>query len=280
MLTFETMNALKRIFEFYINSSIHVALAVVSLVAITVLEFNLQLPNAYWYFVFFGTVTGYNFVKYAPIAGLHHRSLAKSLKIIQVFSFICFGALLYFSYPLSVETLIVTGFFGALTVLYAIPFAKKKSLRTIKGLKIFVVAIVWAGFTVLVPILASNTSLTGDVFITFLQRFFLVIVFTIPFEIRDLPYDDSILGTLPQKLGVLGTNTLVAVLATIAFIVEGFKKDISLLHAISLLFICLQAAFAVFFAKKEQSKYYASFWVEALPILWLVVFCLLRHFLP
>ena len=63
------MNALKRIFEFYINSSIHVALAVLSLVLITVLEFNLKLPNSYWYFVFFGTITGYNFVKYAPIAG-------------------------------------------------------------------------------------------------------------------------------------------------------------------------------------------------------------------
>ena len=279
MLIFDIMGILKRIFEFYINSSIHVALAVVSLVVITVFEFNLQVPNAYWYFVFFATITGYNFVKYAPIAGLHHRSLAKSLRIIQVFSFICFGALLYFSYHLSIKTLVATGFFGILTILYAIPFAKKKSLRTIKGLKIFIVAIVWAGFTVLVPVLASNMTFSINVCITFIQRFFLVIVFTIPFEIRDLPYDDSILKTLPQKLDILGTNTLVAALSTIAFIVEGFKKDISLLYAISLLFICLQAAFAVFFAKKEQSKYYASFWVEALPILWLAVFCLLRYFL-
>jgi len=273
------MSALKRIFEFYINSSIHVALAVVSLVVITALEFNLQLPKPYWYFIFFGTITGYNFVKYAPIAGLHHRSLAKSLKTIQIFSFICFGGLLYFSWFLSIETLIATGAFGALTVLYAIPFLKKKSLRTIKGLKIFVVAMVWTGVTVLVPVLASEEPLTVDIAITFIQRFLLVIVFIIPFEIRDLPYDDSVLGTLPQAIGVVGTNVLITVLAGVTFIVEGFKDTVFIPYAISLLFICLQASFAAFFAKKNQSKYYASFWVEGLPILWLVVFFLLRHFL-
>ncbi|PVW13319.1 hypothetical protein DDV96_13205 [Marixanthomonas spongiae] len=274
------MTALKRIFEFYINSSIHVALAVISLVAITVLEYGLQLSTAFWFFVFFGVITAYNFVKYAPIAGLHHRSLASSLKAIQVFSFICFGALVYFGLQLRLKTLLVTCFFGAMTILYAIPILKKKSLRTVKGLKIFVVAAVWAGVTVMVPFIQAEISWTADVWITFVQRFFLVIVLTIPFEIRDLPYDASMLGTLPQTLGITGTNTMVAVLAGIGFIIEGFKDELYLPYSLSLLFICLQASFAVFFAKREQSKYYASFWVEALPILWLVVFFLLHHFLP
>ncbi|RFN58701.1 UbiA prenyltransferase family protein [Marixanthomonas ophiurae] len=274
------MTALKHIFEFYINSSIHVALAVISLVAITVFEFNLELSTIFWLFVFFGTITGYNFVKYAPIAALHHRSLAKSLKTIQVFSFICFGILGYVAMQLQFKTLLITGFFGALTVLYAIPVLQNKSLRKVKGLKIFVVAAVWAGVTVLVPLVHAGHSLNADVWITFIQRFFLVIVLTLPFEIRDLPYDDSVLGTLPQTLGVTGTNTLVAVLAGISFIIEGFKNDLFIAYAISLLFICLLASFVVFFVKKEQPKYYASFWVEGLPILWLAVFFLLGHFLP
>ncbi|WP_339701624.1 hypothetical protein [uncultured Marixanthomonas sp.] len=273
------MSALKRIFDFYINSSIHVALAVVSLVVITVLEFKLQLPKSYLFFMFFGTITGYNFVKYAPIAGLHHRSLAKSLKTIQVFSFICFGILVYIATQLQFKTLLITGLFGVLTVLYAIPVLKYKNLRKVKGLKIFVVAVVWAGVTVLVPVVNANYSLTADVWITFIQRFFLVIVLTLPFEIRDLPYDDSVLGTLPQTLGMTGTNTLVTVLAGVSFIIEGFTKELYIPYSISLLFICLLSAFMVFFAKKEQSKYYASFWVEGLPIVWLAVLLLLRHFL-
>ena len=279
MLTFEKMNALKRIFEFYINSSIHVALAVLSLVLITVLEFNLKLPNSYWYFVFFGTITGYNFVKYAPIAGLHHRSLAKSLKTIQVFSFLCFGLLLYFSFQLSYKTLLFSGIFAVLTVLYAIPFLNTRSLRTVKGLKIFVVALVWAGVTVLVPLIEAEHALSTTTWITFIERFLIVVALVLPFEIRDLPYDQSVLGTLPQLLGLAATNILATGMTGIAFILEAFKDTISFPYAISLLFICLQAAFATFFANKQQSKYYASFWVEAIPILWLGVFYLLRYLL-
>ena len=84
------MKVLRRLFDFYINSSIHVALAVTSLVMVTLYEFELPLDFALVGFLFFGTITGYNFVKYAGVAGLHHRSLAKSLQAIQVFSFLCF----------------------------------------------------------------------------------------------------------------------------------------------------------------------------------------------
>ena len=273
------MSALKRIFEFYINSSIHVALAVLSLVYITVLEFDLQLPNAYWYFVFFGSITGYNFVKYAPVAGLHHRSLARSLKTIQVFSFLCFAFLVYFSFQLSFTTLLYTGIFGALTILYAIPFLKSKILRTVKGLKIFVVALVWAGVTVFIPVLASQHTLTVDTWITFTERFLIVIALILPFEIRDLPYDDSVLGTFPQLIGLVATNILVTGLTGVAFILEAFKNAISYPYAISLLLVCLLTSFATFFADKNQPKYYASFWVEGIPIVWLGTFLLLRHIL-
>ena len=57
------MQSLKRLFDFYINSSIHVALAVSSLVYITILEFHLKLDIEIILFVFFATITGYNFVK-------------------------------------------------------------------------------------------------------------------------------------------------------------------------------------------------------------------------
>ena len=276
MLTFEKMKALKSLFEFYINSSIHVALAVLALVHITVLEFDIELSKAYDFFVFFGTITGYNLVKYAPVAGLHHRSLTKSLKTIQVFSLLCFVVLVYFSFQLSLQTLLYSGLFGLLTLLYAIPVFKSKSLRTIKGLKIFVVALVWAGVTVTVPLLAAQESLSGDSWVTFIQRFFLVIALIVPFEIRDLPYDNSILGTMPQLLGVVATNVLVTGLTGIAFILEAFKDVVSYPYAISLLLICLLTACATFFADKNQPKYYASFWVEGVPILWLAVFVLLR----
>ena len=89
------MTFLKKILNFYINASIHVSLAVYSLVRVTELYFNLPYNEALDYFIFYGTITGYNFVKYADVAKLHHRSLTRNLKLIQIFSFICFGLTIF-----------------------------------------------------------------------------------------------------------------------------------------------------------------------------------------
>ena len=115
MVIFGCMKLLKRVFAFYINASIHVALAVLSLLAITVLEYHLVIPIELWLFVFLGALTGYNFVKYAKVAGLHHRSLTQSLKAIQIFSGICFVFLAFIAFKLSIQTLMITAAFGLAT---------------------------------------------------------------------------------------------------------------------------------------------------------------------
>ena len=89
------MSVLKQVFNFYINSSIHVALAVYAFTWVTLLQFGLNYNANVLYFVFFATITGYNFVKYFGIAKFHHRGLTNTLKIIQAFSFICFLLLCY-----------------------------------------------------------------------------------------------------------------------------------------------------------------------------------------
>ena len=50
---------------------------------------------------------------------------------------------------------------------------------------------------------------------------------------------ESVLGTLPQLLGLVATNILATGMTGIAFILEAFKETISFPYAISLLFICL-----------------------------------------
>lgn len=78
------MSVIRQVFRFYINSSIHVALAVCAFTASTYEILNLPFAENLLFFVF-GTITGYNFVKYAGIAQLHHRSLTSTLQIIQIF---------------------------------------------------------------------------------------------------------------------------------------------------------------------------------------------------
>jgi len=56
--------------------------------------------------------------------------------------------------------------------------------------------------TVLLPIIHSGYELTITVLLIILQRVIFIIILMIPFEIRDLKYDDENLKTLPQLIGV------------------------------------------------------------------------------
>src|SRR5690606_24706203 len=123
------------------------------------LEYNLTVPKVLWAFVFFGAITGYNFVKYAKIARLHHRKLANSLKTIQIFSAVCFVLLLYTVFCLPSNVLLIAIGCGLPTFFYAVPIIRHKNLRSLTGIKIFIVAFVWAGITVLVPVVADQGSI-------------------------------------------------------------------------------------------------------------------------
>jgi hypothetical protein len=272
------MKVLKQIFDFYINSSIHVALAVCALSCLTFLEFDVLYDQTLLLFIFFATITGYNFVKYFGLAKFHHRRLAKWLKVIQVFSFICFILLAYFAFKLPFKTLIYIGLFGVLTFLYAIPFLPKhlfiddkQNLRSISGLKIYIIALVWTGVTVFLPAVNNGISITTDVLILSLQRFIFVIVLTFPFEIRDLQYDSIKLSTVPQKIGIKKTKILGILLLMAFFFLEFFKDDIHWKEIIMLLIITTATLIFLVLSKTRQSNYYSGFWVEGIPIVWLLL---------
>ncbi len=58
------MKSLKSLLDFYIDSSIHVALDVYSLVQITENSLHFQYYENIAFTVFYGTIVGYNFLKY------------------------------------------------------------------------------------------------------------------------------------------------------------------------------------------------------------------------
>src|SRR5690606_22587400 len=175
------MALLKQIFNFYIDSSIHVALAVYALSLVTLLEFGIPYDEIVLYFIFFATITGYNFVKYFGLARFNIGSLTNWLKVLQVFSFCGFIGLCYFALKLEPMSLILILGFVMFTFLYAIPFLpnkilydKHKNLRNVSGLKVYIIALVWAGVTVVLPLLNSHVPLYADVVVASFQRFVFV----------------------------------------------------------------------------------------------------------
>jgi len=272
------MRLFNQFLDFYISSSIHVALSVLALSFITLNVFDFTFNKDLLLFVFFATITGYNFVKYYGIAKWHHRRLTRWLKVIQIFSFLCFLAMCYFMFQLPVKTLIIISVCGATTFLYAIPFLPKKmyldsnkNLRNISGLKVYVIAIVWAGVTVLLPLINNNHDLNDDVWITFIQRFLFVIALMLPFEIRDLQFDDLKLSTIPQKIGVKQTKISGMILLLVFFFLEFFKAEIRPYQILLTLVISFITMLFIAFSRKNQDKYYSAFWVEGIPIIWMLL---------
>jgi hypothetical protein len=259
------MRFLKIIFNFYINSCIHVAIAVCALVGVTLVEFNISMSNDLLGFIFFGTITGYNFVKYAETIRSRFIDLYWYLKIVQILSLL---ALLYFSLQISFFTAVIAGGFALLTFFYTIPLLKSKNLRSITGLKIIIVAIVWAGVTVVLPLVDGGIVLDATMWLSFAQRLLFIIALTLPFEIRDLKYDELALGTLPQRLGVFQSKFFGIVLLVISFLIEFLKAEPNWAYAISFGLICLVLILFLILSKRKQTKYFASFWVESIPILW------------
>lgn len=275
------MRYLRQAFDLYINSSIHVALAVVCFAMISMLENNFKITYELLAFIFFSTITGYNFVKYAGIAKLHHSSLAGNLRIIQIFSFISFLALIYFSLQLSVNVLIATAILGLLTLLYALPvFGNSRNLRSLAGIKIFVIAMVWAGTTVLLPVINAQELLNQPVLIDFFQRFCMVVVLTLPFEIRDLIYDSDSLETIPQRIGVRKTRLFGIILLTLIVIIEIFQQQFRSYSLLSLFLVCVILGVFLLGSREQQTKYYASFWVELIPIIYLGILWITKYVLP
>ncbi|MEM9077896.1 MAG: hypothetical protein AAGC43_12700 [Bacteroidota bacterium] len=271
------MRTLRALFNFYLDASIHVGLAVTALVLVTSLLLNIPAESALLGFVFFSTIVCYNFIKYGVEAEKYLIVSKTYHKRIQVFSFLCFAFTVWFAFDLNQSVLLTIVFLGILCVLYAIPFFPKVgNLRNLARLKIYIVGLVWAGFTVLLPILQMKIQVDWDVVFLCIQRFVLVIILMLPFEIRDMETDYKELRTIPQTIGIQRT-VLVGVMLTLIFVTLTFFRDeITYKEIVSRILLGMVLVITLVLSKKKQSKYFTSFWIEATPIFWVTLLLLLE----
>lgn len=267
------MKFLKQLLDFYINSSIHVALSCFALVKITYLMLNITTDNSVAWFAFFGTIVGYNFVKFDALARANKNKMRSRLKAIAIFSFVSLFMVIYFFSKLHYMTKIVASLFLILTILYTLPFfPNTKNARNWAGLKIYIVAICWVGVTVVLPILNSEISFQNYFYIIALQRFFLIFPLILIFEIIDLKTDDPHLKTVPQQIGVKNTKELGFVLLIIFCGLGLFNGNINgnfqVLDLLLNFVIAIVIAIFLYFSNENCSKYYTWFWVESVPIFW------------
>lgn len=263
------MQFFRKIFDFYINASLHVALAVFALTEISYL--NLNIPNNInlGFVTFFGTIVIYNFIKYGSNAKKYFLVENQHQKIIQLLSILAGLCLLFFISKLRIETLYILGTLCAISILYIIPFhTSVKNFRSLNGVKIYIVALVWSGTTVLLPVINAKIPFTNDIIFEIIQRFLFVFVLTLPFEIRDLNVDKLHLNTIPQLIGVNKTKVLGIILIMIFFGLSFFKSTYNIKETLVLLIITVIVIIALLFTEKKQATFYSSFLVESIPLIW------------
>ena len=94
------MVSIKRVFDFYLRSSVHVALSVYALVRMTHYMFNINADETVANFAFLGTIVGYNFVKYDALARAKKRAMRTELKLIAFLSLLSLVGVGYYFFQL------------------------------------------------------------------------------------------------------------------------------------------------------------------------------------
>lgn len=199
----------------YIRSNMFIATAAIMLTFATQVQIGLQPQwHPYIFIVFFATFFDYNLHRLITLvfypSAIHQpkHQWVKNHKIffitICIISAVGLIVSLFLAKP---QVLWVLAPMAIATALYSLPVitigAKKWRLREVPFLKIFLIAWVWSGVTVLLPVVHLRQSIDiWEVVLIGLERFLFVFAITIPFDIRDMEVDlQQKLTTLPIFLG-------------------------------------------------------------------------------
>jgi hypothetical protein len=121
-------------------------------------------------------------------------------------------------------------------------------------------------------LLEAQIPFSIGVFLISFQRFLLVFSIVLVFDIIDVKNDDIHLQTVPQQIGVKLTKKLGYLLLFLLLFLEFFyTNNHYFLWFFFKLLVCGTIAIFLFFANENRSRYYASFWLESVPLLWWLV---------
>jgi 4-hydroxybenzoate polyprenyltransferase len=200
---------------FIIHTNILIAFAATALTLATQVQLGME-PRAHIYLalIFLATLLDYNLHRFLTIYYKHEAVKNEKLKwatehlyIFIVLIILSFGGLIVVLFLVRSEILYLLIPLALLSFLYSFPLPgkQKRNFRLLKipGMKTFLIALVWTGATVLIPVFFENQSFANlQITLLLAERFTFIFAIAIPFDIRDLEEDTlSSLKTLPVMLG-------------------------------------------------------------------------------
>ena len=282
---FEFMRFVVKILDFLVASNVYVSLGASTLTWLS-LEFRHIENSELTWFVFFSTLFAYNFMRLAHLQpmllvgeSVRHQNIYKLRSFLWFFCIASGLMAFYFFIAIYKAILFPLIVLAIVSMAYGLPIYKNPKgwmrLRDVPGLKIFLIAISWALVTEGLPVLINGQKLE---FLPLLERFLFIFAITIPFDIRDLRFDESNLATIPQYFGVrkarwigIGALLLAELILAYRFFFEG---DFNLWGAIVIYLTYELSAFLVYKSHPKLKERFVNLGVEGMSILMGVLFFL------
>ena len=264
-------NKIKLLFDYYINSSLHVSFCVICYIISINLINQIYVNWEDIAFVFFTTFFSYNFIKFNEILTSINKPVSLLLKSFFLKALISLVISLYLFFKLSSSKQIFVVIISIVTVLYTVPLISNYTLRDNPILKILTVAFCWTMLIVIFPFFGV-LDFVNIVYYSLLI-FCLVTAQMIPFEIRDMLKDKDLVKTIIHNYGIKYSKNIgyfVLIIALLFTMINSYLLE-NLVFKNSILIIILITAILVNFSREKQNKYYSSFIVESVPIYWLIV---------
>lgn len=176
---------------------------------------------------------------------------------------------LYFFWEVSFSVKMALIIPGILSLAYVLPFLSgKRRLRDLNFIKIFLVAIVWAWVSVLLPYLELGKPLDSSLIFMALERAFFVFAITLPFDIRDMEVDaHNDVKTIPARIGARKSKYLAAGLMAVSMffvLLNTYMHFYSLWTAFGLLISAFITVFVINYSDRTEEDYFFTGLVDGM----------------
>ena len=198
---------IRKFVELIVFGNIWISLGASALTLNTFLIMKWTINPSLIFLVFFATILSYSLQRIVrhtsgnAINSIRHQWVYKQIKLLFVLIVIssCLSGYLFFKLFSFYELL----YFSPLIIIalfYAVKLFRK-SLRDIPFLKIILIASSWAAVTVLIPAYINQELSAYGTWAIFTLNFIYIFALVIPFDIRDLQFDEPEKKTIPQLIG-------------------------------------------------------------------------------
>lgn len=251
-------------------SNLWISLAAVAQTLLSYCISGKSVDAFYLFFIFCATLFCYSVLRIIKLKGILPENYSQQMRWVNshlkfitfllLFSFV--GITVSFFYLTILQQLLIS-VAGIISLGYNLPlFNSKITLRKIPFIKSILIAGVWTFCTYVIPLSENEFIFYWP---EFLLRFFFFYVISVPFDIRDLKYDDASMKTLPQLVGKSGALFFSWILLITCFCIsfDVYENNISIPLSIGYLLTGITATFSL----KDRNDLFYPMIIDSMMIL-------------